>query len=738
MADEKQSFFSELRRRNVYRVGIAYLIVAWLTLQVVDVTSPILELPAWVPKLVLLLLLIGFPLALFFSWAYELTPDGLKRETEVDRSRSIVTNTGKRLNQFTLIFLAAAVLFLLADKFYLSSPAVVDEVAVVSEKPSIAVLPFVNMSAEDSSQYFSDGLADTLLHMLAQINGIRVAARTSSFQFRDQNMDMSLIGEQLQVSSVLEGSVQRSGNKIRVTAQLINANDGFHLWSGTFDRDLDDVFAIQDEIANEVVAALQVSLLGNEIERLNRRPTENVEAYTEYMLGVAGIERFSFESLPQAEAHFASAISLDPQYALAYARLAQTYIEMFDTGLITYDALIEKATASVEAALRLDPNNVDGIGSKGALADIQGDAATAERLFRRAIALAPNEILSRTYLVRFLQDQDRLEEALEELVATLELDPLSQRALGRASSINLQLKRYDKARLAAERIRQVDPLSPSGYYLQAFVDWQQGELVSAIRWMIRAQEVDPNDPELPIQIGDWYMDMVDFDTTKYWYEVAIAVDPNHPMSATAMLYLDIVRGENLQASAELSTRLLENNIDNRKGSRGMALVMLALRAEVSGDFSDYLRWIETDYPEYFMDPPRAPLDHDVVRAARIAYALCKAGKSEQATRLAEFAMNSVLERGYDGTWVSETLLVAFLLKDDIVVEQSIQALRDNLRWIGTWDMQDHIHPWVGDYSDNESYLALKSEWYAFAAERRQRVNDALGPPGSRPSFDKKL
>ena len=220
------SVWGELKRRNVVRVALAYAVVSWLLLQLADVLVPLLGLPDWAGKLVLLLLAIGFPLALFFAWAYELTPEGLKRENEVDRSRSIVSHTGRRIDYLIIGVLVVAVGMLLVDRFLLTETEETEETAgLIAEDavespdvtPSIAVLPFVNMSADESSAYFSDGLADTVLHMLAQVGELRVAARTSSFQFRDQSMDVSKIGEQLNVGAVLEGSVQKAGNTIRVT-----------------------------------------------------------------------------------------------------------------------------------------------------------------------------------------------------------------------------------------------------------------------------------------------------------------------------------------------------------------------------------------------------------------------------------------------------------------------------------------------------------------------------------------
>lgn len=226
------SLFDELKRRNVFKVAIAYAVTAWLVLQVADVTLNNITAPAWIFRVLLLFLAIGFPIALIFAWAYELTPEGIKREEKVDRSNSITRQTGRRLDFMIIGVLAAAVVLLLTDKFLLTDPAGPTSEARVetddpaTQSPSIAVLPFINLSDNDTSTVFSDGLADTLLHMLAQIKGLDVAARTSSFQYRGQSLDVNKIGKQLGVNAVLEGSVQRSGNTVRVTAQLINVYKG--------------------------------------------------------------------------------------------------------------------------------------------------------------------------------------------------------------------------------------------------------------------------------------------------------------------------------------------------------------------------------------------------------------------------------------------------------------------------------------------------------------------------------
>jgi TolB-like protein len=262
-------FIEEIKRRNVFKVAVVYIIAGWLTMQVVDVMFPALNIPDWFTSAIAALVIIGFPFALIFAWAFEMTPEGIKLEKDVDRSESITSQTSKKLNGTIIAILAVALGFMLVDKFLLTDDAseATGEIAAVDIKPSIAVLPFVNMSDDKDNEYFSDGLSEELLNLLAKIPALHVAGRTSSFQFKGTNEDLRLIGEKLNVANVLEGSVRQSGTKLRITAQLINADTGYHLWSETYDRELTDVFAIQDEIAANVVSALRLTLLGEDIPK---------------------------------------------------------------------------------------------------------------------------------------------------------------------------------------------------------------------------------------------------------------------------------------------------------------------------------------------------------------------------------------------------------------------------------------------------------------------------------------
>jgi TolB-like protein len=353
------SLIAELKRRNVFRVGVAYAIVGWLLIEITATTFPILKLPDWSVTLVTALVLIGFPLALIVAWAFELTPEGIKRETDVDRAESVRHATGRRLDFIIIGFLVLAVVYLVVDRFELTSEPEQAEVTaeqIFSAKratrgKSIAVLPFVNMSSDPEQEYFSDGLSEEILNLLAKIPDLKVIGRTSSFAFKGKNEDLRTIGQALDVSTVLEGSVRKSGERVRVTAQLIDVSNGAHLWSESYDRTITDIFAVQDDVASKIIAALQIHV-GTAPTR--GRPTENAEAYSLFLKGRDAMNHFD---APSAGKFLLEAVELDPVFAEAHELLAYTY--WYQAGE-TMDA--DEAQAGVrEAAARaiaIDPNLV--------------------------------------------------------------------------------------------------------------------------------------------------------------------------------------------------------------------------------------------------------------------------------------------------------------------------------------------------------------------------------------------
>jgi len=323
------SLFEELKRRNVFRVGIAYGVASWLLLQLSDVLAPLLNLPETAQRYVLFALVIGFIPALIFAWAFELTPDGIRKEKDVDRSQSIAPQTGRKLDRTIIVVLALAVVFLLYKQFgqrpgepeQVAAQPAVENISPASTVKSVAVLPFVNMSSDPEQEYFSDGLSEELLNRLAKNNQLHVAARTSAFQFKGQNLDISEIGRQLNVAHVLEGSVRKSGNRLRITAQLIQVDNGYHLWSETYEREIDDVFAIQDDISSAISKALEIELGAETGASGNTQPTQNLEAYNDYLQARFLLAQRGEENMLKADELFTRAVALDPEFSSAWSGL---------------------------------------------------------------------------------------------------------------------------------------------------------------------------------------------------------------------------------------------------------------------------------------------------------------------------------------------------------------------------------------------------------------------------------
>jgi adenylate cyclase len=437
------SLVQELKRRNVFRVAAAYIFTAWLLLQLADVVLNNTTAPDWVFSVIMLVLGLGFPVAVLFAWAFEMTPEGLKKEKDVDRSRSITHNTGRKLDFVIIAVMAVALGYFAWDKFIPkteTSPTGASPTATVPEavpaKPvaaavttraapanrSIAVLPFVDMSPEQDQEYLSDGIAEELLNLLVQIPDLSVAARTSSFSFKGKDTKISEVARELNVAHVLEGSVRKAGERVRITAQLIKADDGYHLWSETFDRTLDDVFAIQDEISAAVVTALKIELLG----AAPTRQEVNPEAYSLYLQGRYLFERRSRKDWDNAVNTYNAALEIEPDYPRALAGLAAVLEAQAGQGYIDLHEGHALARKIAQKALNLDPNLAE---AHAALAwtkmSYDWDWAGAEASFQRAMDLAPGDaaIISQMGVIkRFLGQFD---EAIELDRRAIELDPLS-------------------------------------------------------------------------------------------------------------------------------------------------------------------------------------------------------------------------------------------------------------------------------------------------------------------------
>ncbi len=394
--------FEELKRRNVLRVAIAYLAVSWLLIQIVETLFPIFGRSDALVRLVVIFLIIGFPLILIFSWLYELTPDGLKLERDVDRSRSVVHHTGKKLDRAIIVVLTLSLGYFAFDKFVLDPARDAEREETVAKQArsdalvesygdkSIAVLPFVNMSDDADNEYFSDGIPEELLNLLSKISQLRVISRSSAFSFKGKGIAIPALAEQLNVAHVLEGSVRKVGNRVRITAQLIDARSDTHLWSETYDRTLDDIFATQDEIAARVVAQLKLTLLGN--ETLSVRKTDP-EAYALFLQARYLRLQDNPEAYVKALHLYQESLAIDPDYPPALEGLAEMYVYHGLFGLLPVGEASRLARQTIDRAIAIDPDFAVGVAGLGWIAILYDhDMAAAARHFERALMLDPTDL----------------------------------------------------------------------------------------------------------------------------------------------------------------------------------------------------------------------------------------------------------------------------------------------------------------------------------------------------------
>ncbi len=514
------SVWGELKRRNVIKVAIAYVIVGWLLLQVSETLVPALHLPQWFHSGIALLLILGFPIALIFAWAFELTPEGVKKEKDVDRSLSITHITGRKIDYFVIAALVLALGFFAFDKFALGPSRQATEPGTTeAADKSIAVLAFVNMSDDAGNEYFSDGISEELLNVLAKIPGLRVAARTSSFQFKGENRDIIDIGKQLNVAMVLEGSVRKAGRQLRITAQLVDARSGFHLWSETYDRDLANIFAVQDEISAAIVGSMKEHL-GLQHEALPRViAAANTEAHDAFLRGRYLVAQRTVASVEGAVREFEKAIELDPDYALAHAELAAATLHLAHYDALTLDEAIATATLHAERAMALDPTLAEAHAAKGYLSWRQENPEEALTHFRQAIQINPNYSNVYNWMAGVLHEKlARYDEGIAAFEMAVRLNPLSMPAI-----VNYVRELILRNRLAeADReLEKLASIAPSSY---AIVRGQRtslgGKWTNAVLGNLDAWRINPENTR-PKNDLVWYFAMLGLEKEA----LAISEDP---------------------------------------------------------------------------------------------------------------------------------------------------------------------------------------------------------------------
>lgn len=460
----QHNFFAELKRRNVYKVAVAYAVIAWLLIQAASILFPTFEAPPWVMKVFVTVVAAGFPIALVLAWAFEMTPQGMKR-TENVSPHEIIPYWSRRKFAALIVTVALAAAALLAFQFFRTkgSPAAAlkkdpSSVAATIPQKSIAVLPFASLSEDKANEYFANGIQDEILTRLAKIADLKVISRTSTQQYQSKPGNLSEIAKQLGVAHILEGSVQKVGDAVRINVQLIKAEGDSHLWADTYDRKLTDIFAVETEVAQKIASSLEAHLTGGEQKQIANVPTRNPQAYDAYLRGLALIIRQSNENVARGRDYLQQAVELDPEYAQAWAQLSIAESELYFGGQETPDRL-ERARRAAETAVRLQPE--------------LGDAHSALGLFY--------------YFC--LQDFDR---------ALLELD----------------------------EARKHSPNDGNVIFYTALVKRRQGKLDEAIELQKKATNFDPRNPDMWVNLARSYRGKRDFKSAREMFDRAFAVSPD--------------------------------------------------------------------------------------------------------------------------------------------------------------------------------------------------------------------
>lgn len=720
---------AELKRRNVIRVALLYCVASWLVLQVADVLFGVMGVPDWSLRLVFGILLLGLLIALVFAWVFELTPEGLRRErpaaeVEAEAARAMPA-VPRRLDGAIVALLALALVAFVADRWVLpgrdaahaptaaapgetgrpAAPAVPEPPLPGAPGPaaiatpdarSVAVLPFVNMSGDADNEYFSDGLTEELLNALAQLDGLKVAARTSSFRFKGEVGDLADIARQLRVAHLLEGSVRRSGDRVRITAQLINAADGFHLWSETYDRQLTDIFAIQDDIATEVARALRVRLLGDAVPAVPRPPTGNLEAYTAYLRGKQALRIASYEAYERADAAFREALALDPDFAAAHAALAETWRLRAFWGVVPWSEGVEEVRRGVARSLALDPEQPLGWALDGVLKFHDREAepshaarlAAAERSYRRALALEPGQPLASEELARLLRQRGRNDEALGVLMAALERDPLSGQAHWRIGQHYQGLGELAPAAARFQAAIELVPEDPLVASSLARVRYAQGQIGEAIVQTARMVPLDPRDHEGPLLIVQLYLELGMTDAALPWLEAAERMAPDATTTRLFRAMWHWRRGDRAEAAA-LSAAALDEDLPDRWNSRAKFEVMFAMHETAAGHHERSLARLLERAPTA-LDPvtPDEPVDTEAFASKVQALPLLRLRDGDEAARERATQLLAQLERNTAGMpseswgWLRVTLYGLLGRSDEAMAQ--LRALDQGAYAIDEW------------------------------------------------------
>lgn len=725
------SFLSELKRRNVLRVAAGYALVAWILIEAGSVLMPTFGAPEWAFQAYVIVVIIGFLVALVLAWIFEMTPEGVKRGTDVDPAESITKKTGRKLDVafifLLIVALAISVTLNITGMRHSDKPT-----SATGSRTSIAVLPFTSRSLEPQDALFADGIHDDLLTKLANISALKVISRTSVMEYRDTTKNLRQVAVELGVDTILEGAVQRAGNNVRVNAQLIDALTDEHLWGKTYDREFNvqNIFGIQSDISEQISIALRAALTDNERDRIAAIPTQSLAAYSAYTEGRSDLHIRTLEKTLEAREHFEKAIELDPDYASAYSGLSDSLLLLFiNHRYIPMEDAFALAEAALDKALQLDPDLADAHASLGLLKlsvwernmRAGDENVQAEKAFRKALEISPNHARAMMWFASLRAAEMKSDEAIEIYRQSLEIDPLARIPYANLPGLYARQGKNDEALRYWLDAVDIYPEWPTVYanitlHLQGL-----GRLDESVAWAVKARELS-SDPLNGLNIIVAYLELGDTDTAMSIMS-RLELAPTHPLAKVGEGVMAYYRRNYDEALEKLEPIVSEN-----ESAAPFVYGLVANAAMFTGDYDKAYRYTLLSKPS-LANLGELVIDQiNIADIVRLAYISQQRGEHDEADGLLSAAL-PVVQRlprlGMAGHGVRDVQILSLQGRKSEALDTLQQAIdegfRGSLFYDNWWLEQD---PYLVSLRDDPKFEQMHAQIRAFNSTMLDNVRQA--------------